>query len=194
MHSVLIIDCRDSFVYNLEQILREKCNALTTVVAEDSLSISLNILSLHTHILLSPGPGVPSEHPILYDVLSRTYHSHSILGVCLGMQTLCDYFGAELYGLPNPLHGHLDEAMVTSTCSHLWEGCSHPIHVGRYHSWAVKESSLPPEWLVDARYSDQTLAAVYHKDLSLYGVQFHPESILTPQGDKILANWLLKRE
>ena len=141
-------------------------------------------------ILLSPGPGIPSEAGLLLDVI-RTYSSQkSILGVCLGMQAIGEVFGGELYNLSRPLHGRATEMNVTDKSETLFSGLPERFKIGRYHSWAVSREGFPEVLQVTANDVDGVIMALKHKTLDVKGVQFHPESVLTEYGKEMIENWL----
>lgn len=186
---LLIINNHDSFTYNLVDLVRRVSPIEFTVCTTEKIEI--DALSQFTHILISPGPDVPSAYPQLALVLQRYATSKSILGVCLGHQTLCHFFGAQLYNLMTVRHGQ--EGIVTQSVNNkLFNRLPKSFNVGLYHSWAVKEETLPKSLMPIAFDQDGVLMAVQHRTLPIYGVQFHPESFLTPQGNMILHNWLLR--
>jgi anthranilate synthase component 2 len=139
-------------------------------------------------ILLSPGPGVPSEAGIMPQLLTRYAAEKSILGVCLGHQAIGEAFGGDLTNLTEVLHGVASEVKVERDL--LFEGIPETFKIGRYHSWVIEESSLSPDLEVIARTPDQQIMAVRHKKFQVRGVQFHPESILTENGVQLIKNWL----
>lgn len=184
---LLLIDNHDSFTFNLVDLLR-KIGVETEVVSVEQLD--LNAVEQFSHIMISPGPDVPRAYPQLFEMLTR-YHQHkSILGVCLGHQTLCEFFGGELYNLQSVRHGrqhHLSQTQANP----LFDGLPTRFNIGLYHSWAISQKSLENSPLVATAFCDQNvLMAVKHQSLRLYGVQFHPESFITQFGEQILENWL----
>lgn len=188
MSRILVLDNRDSFVYNLVQLLREAPSCHFDVVRGDH--IPWGRLSDYQGVLLSPGPGIPDEAPGQMKLIEAVSHTHSILGVCLGHQALAEFFGGYLIPMEHPLHGHASGIQVRDD-SRFWQGVSDKATVGRYHSWIVDETSLPSE-LVPTAWStdDHILMAIRHHSLPLYGVQFHPESIITDCGHRLIGNWL----
>lgn len=192
MIRVLVVDHHDSFVYNLVQIVREAPDCTYKVVAIEEVEHLSEPLSDYTHILLSPGPGHPDEYPALARLIHRCKHSHTILGVCLGFQAIALAFGGVLEQLSSPKHGHASCLVEFRGEARLLEGLIRPIVVGRYHSWGVPLNGLPDSLCLDATYEDDPnqVAVFSHKELPIYGVQFHPESVLTPQGVSMVRHWL----
>lgn len=185
---VLVFDNYDSFTYNLVQLLREAgCDDLE-VHRNDQ--ISLEEVDRYDKILLSPGPGIPSEAGILLPLIKRYAPTKSILGVCLGEQAIGEVFGAKLLNLPHVYHGiatpiHLIEP------DPLFQGFPEQIEVGRYHSWIVSEVGFPNmELKVTAVDEGGKIMALAHRIYDVRGVQFHPESILTPLGKQLIMNWI----
>ena len=184
MKKVAIVDNYDSFTYNLVHYL-EELGAEVTVMLNDQ--IIDDVLDQADGILLSPGPGLPQQAGDLMRVLEKYTPSKPMLGVCLGMQALGAYFGAELVNLKTVFHGVASTINVLHP-SPLFDGLAKTIEVGRYHSWVVK--NCPDMWCISSKDSAGNNMSFQHNDLPLYGVQFHPESILTPDGKQILNNWL----
>jgi len=180
-----IIDNYDSFTYNLVHCVDQFVDDYR-VFRNDNVTI--NELQGFDKIIISPGPGLPSEVPFLYQVLHKFSKTKPILGVCLGMQAIAEYYGAKLTNLQKVLHG-VPVACSFNENDELFKGVHSPFEVGHYHSWVVEEDSLPPEIQIIARSPDQSVMALKHKTYPVYGVQFHPESVMTPQGLKIIENW-----
>ncbi|MCL4132996.1 UNVERIFIED_CONTAM: hypothetical protein GTU68_011830 [Idotea baltica] len=157
------------------------------VIRNDQLD--LNSVSYYDAVVLSPGPGLPKDAGLLMELIERYADEMPILGVCLGLQAIGEHFGAKLYNMPTVLHGQPSDCELIGE-EPLFEGCSNPLTVGHYHSWVVDESGLPSCLKVTARHSDGYIMALRHISLPISAVQFHPESILTPEGKKILANWV----
>lgn len=187
---LLVADSHDSFVYNLVEILR-KCPNCTFDVVPTEHCPTLP-LENYRGILLSPGPGHPEEVKGLMPLIARTVHTHSLLGVCLGHQALALHFGGRLLQMPHPLHGHAERLMIKEIEGHtLLEQLPADSSVGRYHSWCVAEEPFPDVLEITATaLSDGAIMAFRHKTLPLFGVQFHPESYLSPHGASIVQNWL----
>lgn len=184
---LLIIDNHDSFTFNLVELLR-KIGAEMQVVSVEELD--LDDVERFSHIMISPGPDVPRAYPQLFTMLAR-YHQHkSILGVCLGHQTLCEFFGGELYNLNQVRHGQ-QRPLIQQQANPLFENLPHQFNIGLYHSWAISQKSLENTPLIATATCDQgVLMAVKHRSLAIYGVQFHPESFITEYGEQMLRNWL----
>lgn len=184
---ILVLDNYDSFTYNLVYIVRQLgYGALMDVFRNDK--ISLEDVAQYDKILLSPGPGVPSEAGIMPELLKKYSPTKSILGVCLGHQAIGEAFGGSLINLSEVLHGVASEVTVQPDV--LFEGVPKTFKIGRYHSWVIDEATLSPYLEVIARTPDQQIMAVRHKKFDVRGVQFHPESILTENGVRIMQNWL----
>lgn len=189
MVRVLVVDCFDSFVYNLVQILREWGGCTYDIVPADG--IPLDRLSTYNALILSPGPGVPTELPLLMQTLKQCERTHHIFGICLGHQAIGLHFGAKLRQLARPLHGHID-ALVYEVAPPLLAGLASCPHIGRYHSWVIDERTLPPclEVVGVSAQSPSEIMAIRHRELPIYGVQFHPESLMTEGGRLYLHNFL----
>lgn len=186
---LLIIDNFDSFTYNLVQII-EQCNVTDfSVITHDR--VNLDVVNEFDKILLTPGPGLPNEHPILEQVIRQYSTSKSILGICLGHQAIAQSFGAQLYNHNIPAHGMTKRIIIRDSSDYLFHGLESRIEVGLYHSWAVSETDLPDELKITAVSEDEVIMALAHKHYDVKGVQFHPESIMTPLGKDILRNWLV---
>lgn len=187
MSKILVLDNYDSFVYNLVHLLRELGES-PEVIRNDK--ISLEAVEAYDKILLSPGPGIPNEAGIMPAIITRYAAEKSILGVCLGHQAIAESFGARLYNLPEVLHGLSSQLEITAAPCPLFANLPHKFQVGHYHSWVVEEESLPAELEVTARDERGNLMALQHQDYKVWGLQFHPESILTEHGKAMIANWL----
>jgi anthranilate synthase component II len=184
---ILVFDNYDSFTYNLVHALREICDATIDVVRNDKLK--LEDAAQYDKIVLSPGPGIPSEAGLLLDIIRMYAPIKSILGVCLGHQAICEVFGATLINLTDVHHG-LSESIKVIANDSLFEGLPERFDVGRYHSWAVSPEKLPDCIQVTAVDDEGQIMAMQHKTFNIHGVQFHPESVLTPFGKDILKNWI----
>ena len=185
---ILLIDNYDSFSYNLFQ-QAAAIEPEIKVVRNDALTVS-EIEGLNpSHIILSPGPGYPRDAGICEEVVSRLGGSIPILGVCLGHQAICEAFGGRIEHAQQLMHGKQSAVEFDPACP-LFKGCEAPLLVARYHSLAADPATMPPELKVTARTADGEVMAVQHTKYPIYGVQFHPESILTPQGRLILKNFM----
>lgn len=183
---LLILDNYDSFTYNIVHAVRE-AGIEPTVVRNDR--ITLDEVEAFDKIIISPGPGIPSEAGILPEMLKRYAGKKPILGVCLGHQAIGECFGAQLENLEDVYHGVQTDAMVTAP-DYILDGMGERFPIGRYHSWIVSERDLPECLTVTSRDSEGRIMSMRHKDFDVHGVQFHPESLLTPGGEKILTNFL----
>ena len=184
---VLVFDNYDSFTYNLVHALRKL--GVTDLEVHRNDQIALEDIERFDKIVLSPGPGVPSESGILLDVIRRYAPTKSILGVCLGEQAIAEAFGGTLLNLPEVFHGVSSMVKVTHP-DILFEGLPSEFEVGRYHSWAVDLTTLPDELQITAIDEAGMIMALAHKTYDVRGVQFHPESVLTPRGEEMLRNWI----
>lgn len=182
-----VIDNHDSFVYNLVHLLLEMGKEVNVLRNDE---ISLSQLENYDRLLLSPGPGLPSEAGCLLPLLRYYAERKPIFGVCLGHQALAEAFGGKLRQLPQVLHGICTSCHSTVPDEILFQHLPDNFNVGRYHSWVVDEHSLPSCLEVTARTDTGLIMALRHRTLPLRSVQFHPESILTPDGPQMLRNWL----
>ena len=186
MKNILVIDNYDSFTYNLVHYL-EDLNCQVTVVRNDQLQ--LEDVEPFEKIVLSPGPGIPDEAGLLKPIIKTYASTKSILGVCLGMQAIGEVFGATLENLDIVYHGIQTKVHITSKDEILFKGLPQTIEVGRYHSWVVK-GELPTCLEITSVDENQQIMALRHKEFDIKGVQFHPESVLTPDGKTMLKNWI----
>lgn len=185
--NLLIIDNHDSFTFNLVDLMRKLSVAMEVVLVEQ---LELNDVEHFSHLLISPGPDVPRAYPQTFAMLQRFYQSKSILGVCLGHQTLCEFFGGELYNLNEVRHGQ-QRSLKQLTDNLLFQNLPKSFNIGVYHSWAISQNSLKNTPLIPTAICDQNiLMAFQHQNLPIYGVQFHPESFMTEYGEQMLRNWL----
>lgn len=185
---ILIIDNYDSFTYNLVHLVNEL--GLECEVWRND-QFKLEDVAQFDKIILSPGPGIPSEAGLLLDVIKKYAPEKSIFGVCLGQQAIAEAFGGSLHNLSRPMHGIATPIKVTDASEKLFIDLPQQINVGRYHSWVVAPKDLPAELVVTAiDEKDQSIMALRHKDYDVRGVQFHPESVLTEYGKEMLQNWL----
>lgn len=186
---VLVFDNYDSFTYNLVQIIERVLNTKVDVVKNDG--ISLDDIDQYDKIVLSPGPGIPEEAGILLEVIRKYAPTKSILGVCLGQQAIAEAFGGSLINLSEIFHGVATSAELVKTDAKIFKTLSGGLEVGRYHSWVVSRDGFPDELEITAVDQDGMIMALQHKKYDVHGVQFHPESILTPDGEVIIKNFLL---
>lgn len=183
---IAIIDNYDSFTYNLVHLVKE-LGAEVTVFRNDRFQ--MEELSGFDKLILSPGPGIPSEAGLLLDVIKAYSGRIPILGVCLGEQAIGEVFGGTLVNLGEVFHGVATPAhIVKEDC--LFKGLGETVTVGRYHSWVVDAASFPEDLEILAVSDEGQVMALRHKSLDVRGVQFHPESVLTPDGKQMISNWL----
>ena len=183
---IVIIDNYDSFTYNLSHLVKE-LGAEVTVYRNDQFELPQ--LEAFDKILLSPGPGIPVESGLLLDVI-RTYAGKKpILGICLGEQAIGEVMGGTLVNLADVYHGVQTPVTLTAD-DYIFEGLPKTINVGRYHSWVVAADSMPECLDILALSDEGYVMALRHKTFDLRGIQFHPESVLTPDGKQIISNWL----
>lgn len=183
---ILVIDNYDSFVYNIVHILRNEPDVEVDVIYNDQIDIAA--INHYDKILLSPGPGIPSEAGQLMEVIERFATEKPILGVCLGHQALAEHFGGSLTNLEQPLHGVQSE-LSTTQHDYLFEEAPDSFQIGHYHSWVVNPEHLE-EMEVMAEDERGNVMAIKHTHYDIRGVQFHPESILTEHGKQLLQNWI----
>lgn len=186
---VLVFDNYDSFTYNLVQIIERILEQKVDVVRNDQ--ITLEEIGKYDKIILSPGPGIPEEAGILLDLIKEYAPTKSILGVCLGQQAIAEAFGGNLINLSEIFHGVATTAELVKEDTKIFKNLASGMEVGRYHSWAVNPEGFPEELEITAVDKDGMIMALQHKTYDVHGVQFHPESILTPDGEVIIRNFLL---
>ncbi|MBO5251167.1 MAG: aminodeoxychorismate/anthranilate synthase component II [Bacteroidaceae bacterium] len=182
----VIIDNYDSFTYNLSHLVKE-AGAEVTVLRNDQFELA--DLQVFDKIILSPGPGIPSEAGLLLEVIREYAGKKPILGVCLGEQAIGEVFGGKLINLSEVFHGVQTPITITGKDS-LFEGLPETVNVGRYHSWVVASEGLPDCLEITAISKEGYIMALRHKTYDVHGIQFHPESVLTPDGKKMIENFL----
>jgi anthranilate synthase component 2 len=187
---ILVFDNYDSFTYNLVQLIREMAPKALVEVHRNN-EIALEQVKAFDKILLSPGPGLPVESGLLLPLLKEYAASKSILGVCLGQQAIGETFGGQLTNLSKVYHGIATPVHVTSPSS-LFEGMPNTFEGGRYHSWVVDEKNFPSDLTITSKDDQGYIMSLEHKNYDVKGVQYHPESVLTPLGATIISNWLKK--
>lgn len=185
---ILVLDNYDSFVYNLVHILRN-CEGVPVDVFKNNC-IDLDAVDAYDKILLSPGPGLPKDAGIMPQLIERYAPTKSILGVCLGHQAIAEHFGADLYNLPDPLHGVASRIQI-NTEDYFFQSIDQNVQVGHYHSWVVTMNDNDV-LEVTAKDKNGNIMALCHKTYDVRGVQFHPESILTESGITMIKNWVYK--
>lgn len=188
--NILLIDNRDSFVYNVKALI-EQCNVADRVDVVPNDKIDFGRLGYYSGIVLSPGPGIPNEAADMPKLIDICENTHSILGICLGHQAIAEHFGAKLHNLPHPLHGKQGKLKVVKPEDILLRGLSCCETIGHYHSWVVAWEEMPECIEVTATDNENNIMSFSHKSKPLYGLQFHPESFMTSCGKTIVQNWLL---
>ena len=197
MKRLLVLDNYDSFTYNLVHLAKEILGEEVDVCRNDEITIA--DAALYEKVLLSPGPGIPEEAGILLPLIKALAPTHALFGVCLGQQAMGQAFGGELANLSKVYHGvatpvYLAEGLLQSAYKNDWfNGMDKTLEVGRYHSWVVKQEGFPEDLEITSTDENGMIMSLRHRSFNLQGVQFHPESILTPQGRKMLENWLLSK-
>ena len=194
---ILVFDNYDSFTYNLVHLVEKITQTKVDVFRNDELP--LEKVKVYDKIILSPGPGVPEEAGLLLPLIREYAATKSILGVCLGHQAIGQAFGGKLINLSSVFHGIATPIRLTNSGFsgkygkvNLFEDLPYEFEVGRYHSWVVSDEEFPEELEITARDAQDFIMALQHKTYDVSGVQFHPESVLTPNGEKIIRNWLAK--
>ena len=183
---IVIIDNYDSFTYNLSHLVKE-LGAEVTVLRNDQFELA--DLEPYDKIILSPGPGIPSEAGLLLNVIKTYAGKKPILGVCLGHQAIGEAFGGKLENLSDVFHGVATPCHITKE-DVIFKGLPTDITIGRYHSWVVSNEGLPDCLEVTAVSDEGQIMALRHKEFNIHGIQFHPESVLTPQGKTIIQNYI----
>jgi len=187
MKKVVIIDNYDSFTYNLVHYL-EDLDCEVTVFRNDEFD--LDELKTFDKIMLSPGPGIPDDAGLLKTVIKTYAPSKSILGVCLGQQAIGEVFGGSITNLDKVYHGVATKINILVNDETLFDGLDNLLEVGRYHSWVINTNDFPESLEITSTDENGEIMSLRHKTLNVKGVQFHPESVLTPNGKKILENWI----
>ncbi len=185
---ILVFDNYDSFTYNLVHLVEKLIHSKVDVFRNDQ--IAMEKVREYDKIILSPGPGIPEEAGLLLPLIKEYASSKSILGVCLGHQAIGEAFGGLLENLSTVYHGIATGCGIVKPECKMFHGLDANITIGRYHSWIVSDENFPAELEVTARYSNGYIMAIQHRKYDIQGLQFHPESVLTPDGEKILKNWL----
>lgn len=187
--NILLIDNYDSFTYNLSQYLEEEGGDDVEVTVWRNDQFDIDDVECFDKIVLSPGPGVPDEAGLLKAVIRRYAPTKPILGVCLGEQAIGEVFGAEIYNLNTVFHGIQSSVRIVAS-DYIFDNLSDSIKVGRYHSWVVGKEDFPAELEVTAVSDEGQVMALKHRRYDVHGIQFHPESILTPEGRTIIRNFI----
>lgn len=185
---ILVFDNYDSFTYNLVQMIRQLAPTAHLEVFRND-EIELEEIKKFDKIIVSPGPGIPAESGLLLPLIEEYASIKSILGVCLGQQAIAQAFGGSLRNLSKVYHGVATPITITQD-SILYRGMPAKFMVGRYHSWVVNETDLPSDLLITSKDEDGYIMSLEHKIYDVKGVQYHPESVLTPDGATIISNWI----
>lgn len=189
---ILVFDNYDSFTYNLVHLVEKIMHQKVAVFRNDK--ITLEQVGAYDKIILSPGPGIPEEAGLLLPLIKEYASTKSILGVCLGHQAIGEAFGGNLVNLDKVYHGIATPIKITNKNAPILQGLGETIEVGRYHSWIVDDKGFPEDLEITAVDANGFIMGLQHKTFDVQGVQFHPESVLTPDGEKIMRNWLGKNE
>lgn len=185
--NILIIDNYDSFTYNIVQLIRRVSGQNPDVKRNDQFTI--NDIAGYHKVILSPGPGLPKDAGLMPEMIKQYAQSKSILGICLGHQAIAEAYGGQLTNMSNVCHGIASDLQI-KTQDNLFDGLPDIISGARYHSWIIDKATLPDALEVLMEDDQGHIMAIRHKRYDLKGLQFHPESILTPLGEKIIANWI----
>lgn len=188
MEKIIVLDNYDSFTYNLVHYIESNPNYEVDVFRNDEISIEA--IDKYNTIVLSPGPGLPEDAGILKAVIERYAPTKKILGVCLGMQAIGEVFGGKLENLNNVFHGVATPISITKSSDLLYKNLPENIEVGRYHSWVISNNNFPNKLVITAKDDNDQVMSIKHQDYNVYGVQYHPESILTTHGKEIINNFL----
>jgi len=187
MHKVIVIDNYDSFTYNLVHAVQELLNHSIEVKRNDQ--VEMDYIDQFDYVILSPGPGIPDEAGDLKKIIRTFAATKKMLGVCLGQQAIGEVFGAQLNNLNEVYHGVQTSFKSLDNCI-LFDNIAPEFLAGRYHSWVIDKDTMPEELILTCTDQDNEVMGIKHRDYDVYGVQFHPESILTPEGDTMLSNFL----
>ncbi|MEP6675816.1 MAG: aminodeoxychorismate/anthranilate synthase component II [Ferruginibacter sp.] len=185
---ILVFDNYDSFTYNLVHLVEKITHEKVEVFRNDQ--IALEKVKEYDKIILSPGPGIPEEAGLLLPLIKEYAATKSIMGVCLGHQAIGQAFGGTLINLATVFHGVATPCQLSTVNTQLFTGLPSSINVGRYHSWVISRENFPEELEITAEDANGYIMALQHKRFDIKGVQFHPESVLTPDGEQIMRNWL----
>ena len=184
---VFLIDNNDSFTYNLKHYIEQFASEVVVYRASE---IELDDIEQFDKIILSPGPGLPNEHPILKQVLALYYKKKPILGICLGQQAIAEFFNANLENLTTVKHGFTSVVKHFNNCK-LFKDIPEIFKIGHYHSWVVSKINFPEELTITSENEEGIITSLNHKKYDITAVQFHPESILTEHGLLLIKNWVL---
>jgi anthranilate synthase component 2 len=185
---IFILDNYDSFTYNLVHIIEQFA---TKVVVKRNSECDISEIKNFDKIVFSPGPGLPSDIPIMHEIINNYKESKSILGVCLGHQSIAEYFGGSIFNMPEVNHGREFETTIIKD-DYIFRNIPKTFFSGRYHSWLVNPDNIPNTLEITSIDSKNQIMSLRHKNYDIRGVQFHPESIMTKYGKEILKNWVIK--
>lgn len=188
MIKILLLDNHDSFTYNLSGLLRNHHKVTFNIVWPEDLV--LEDVGSYDKILFSPGPGVPDESPVMFRLLEHFHTTKPILGICLGHQAIGAFFGAGIKNLDQVIHGQQRKLSLLEPGHYLFRGIENNTLVGLYHSWVVGKVRFPEELKILALSEEGLIMAIAHKTYDICGFQFHPESIITSQGQRMIDNWI----
>ena len=188
MKKIVLLDNHDSFTYNLGEMLRRNGKVTFNIIKPERLNFEE--VPSYDGILFSPGPGVPREHPVMFEILEYFYKTIPILGICLGHQVIGEYFGAKVINLGKVIHGQPRTLNLTDPGHYLFQGVESGTEAGLYHSWIVDNTGFPDCLKILALSGDGLIMAISHKTYDICGLQFHPESIMTLQGQLMINNWI----
>jgi anthranilate synthase component 2 len=185
---VLLINNHDSFVYNLAQLVEETGTCSLEVINYDR--VDEKVIGQFDKLIISPGPGIPSDFPKLEQFVRQFYREKDILGVCLGHEAIALAFGGEIHHSGKVFHGFSKRSLITVPGHYVFREVPDGFEAGLYHSWIIREQTFPKELRITARAEDGVIMALCHPDHNLVGFQYHPESIMTPHGRTMVSNWL----
>ncbi len=185
--SVALVDNNDSFTYNVVELVRRVSGSSPIVINTEN--IQTKELDSFDKIILSPGPGLPDDFPVLKEIIQAHGKQKPILGICLGHQSIAEFFGAKLYNLKKVLHGQSRQIQQIAA-SNLFENMPEKFNAGLYHSWAVDQTAFPDELKITSISSDNLIMSLEHQTFPVYGVQFHPESYITEHAEVLMYNFL----
>jgi len=185
---ILILDNYDSFTYNIAHYVDENPNYKAVVIRNDA--ISLEEINEFDTIILSPGPGLPKDAGIMNALVKKYASTKKILGICLGMQAIGEVFGGQLKNMEKVYHGIASSINITKKNSIIYKNLPNSFKVGRYHSWVIDQKNLPDSLKITAQTKQNEIMSLKHKEYAVFGVQYHPESILTEHGKQLIANFL----
>jgi anthranilate synthase/aminodeoxychorismate synthase-like glutamine amidotransferase len=185
---ILLIDNHDSFTYNLAELLRNNGKISFNIVTVEMIPQVL--VPGYDGIIFSPGPGLPEEHPVMFEILEHYSQIKSILGICLGLQAIAVNFGGSLFNFDKVVHGQARKIRIIKPETTLFKGFPVEFEAGLYHSWAMSTDNFPDCLDTTAISEDGIIMAISHKTFDVCGVQFHPESIMTPLGQRLVNNWI----